>query len=144
MNIVEGNAPKDAPIQAFNDVLMIFKGFHFNAPEGTTVLFLNNNILRNINKTAGKIPGIRCFKSRISQPLTSTVGRNKVVKYRQALFKGGKNRVFKHLISLLHRAFWWLGHQRTHTPKLTNLYLRTTSSRIHNHIDRIKSYAFFC
>jgi hypothetical protein len=62
-------------------------------------LLHNYHILRYVNQPTGEVTGIRCFKGRIGQTFTGTVGRDKVFQYTQSVFKVGQDRVLNDLRS---------------------------------------------
>ncbi|CDD88286.1 unknown [Tannerella sp. CAG:51] len=96
-----------------------------------------------IDQTTGQVSSICCFQSRISKTFTSTVSGNKIFQYRQSLLKVCQNRVLDNLSAFCSR-FLRFCHQTTHTGKLTNLFFRTTSSRIQHHEYRVKSLIIIC
>src|SRR5690625_8001198 len=68
--------------------------------------------------------------------LTSTVGRDKVLKYAQTLTEVGDNRRFDD------RAIG-TGHQATHSRQLTNLRGGTPCARVRVHKDRVERVLYF-
>ena len=95
-----------------------------------------------VYKTTRQVTGIGCLQSRIGQTLTGTVGRNEVLQHAHAFLEVGKNRVFDNL-GAFGSGFLGLGHQTTHTGKLTDLSGRTTGSGIQHHIYGIETLISF-
>lgn len=63
--------------------------------------------------------------------------RNEVLEHRQSLLEVRQNRVLDDLTALGSRLLG-LGHQASHTRKLTNLLLRTAGSRVQHHVYRVE------
>ena len=99
---------------------------------------MDNDIVGYIDQTTGQITGVGCLQCRIGKTFTSTVRRDKVFQHGKSLFEVCQNRVLDDLTAFCSRLLGF-GHQTTHTRQLTNLILRTTSSRIQHHEYRIES-----
>ena len=98
----------------------------------TAVCFANDNFLGNVNKTACKVTGVSCFKSRIRKRFTRTTRTYEVLKHRKAFAEVTLNGKF--------HCFTGCGHHKTaHTGKLFHLGDRTTGTGITHHLDRIVS-----
>jgi len=94
--------------------------------------------VRNVYQTTSQITGIGSLQSGIGKTLTCTVGRDKVLKHAQTFLEVRKNRVLDNLCTFS-TCFLRLGHQTTHTRELTNLFLRTTGTRIQHHVHGIET-----
>jgi hypothetical protein len=70
--------------QTLNNFITLFQGRGFNATEGAAIHFADNNILRYVYQTTGKVTGVGRFKGRIRQTLTGTVRGDKELLYRQS------------------------------------------------------------
>ncbi|MPM05096.1 hypothetical protein SDC9_51380 [bioreactor metagenome] len=97
IDIVYRNTTQYSFIQGRNHFLVIFHFCRYQTTQGSAVIFGDNHILRHVNQTTGKVTGISRFQSRIRQTFTGTVGRDKVLQYRQTFFKVRQNRVFNNL-----------------------------------------------
>ena len=64
------------------DFLIVLQSRSRNTTQCTAILFVDNNILCNVNQTTSQVTGIRRLKGGIRKTLTGTVGRDKVLKYR--------------------------------------------------------------
>ena len=131
-NIMYWNTSEDTFIQSGNNFIVIFQSSTNQTAQCSTVFFINNHIMRYVYKTTSQVSGIGSLQSCIRQTFTSTVGRDKVLQYRQTFLKVWKNRVFNNL-STFSTGLLRLSHQTTHTWQLTNLFLRTTSTGIKHH-----------
>ena len=68
----------------------LVSGFYrrvFNTVDSTAVFFIDNNILRNINKTARQITGVCGLQRGIGKTLSGAVRRNKEFDNVQAFFE---------------------------------------------------------
>ena len=88
-----------------------------------------NDILGDVDQTAGHVTGVSGLQSGIGQTLTGTVGGNEVLKHAQTLTEVGGNGALDNLTG-------GLGHKTTHTGELLNLSLVTTSTGVHHHVER--------
>ena len=66
------------------------------------------------------------------------MGRDEVLQHRQTFLKVRKDRVLDDLTAF-GTGFLRLGHQTTHTGKLTDLLLRTTGTGIQHHVNRVEA-----
>ena len=74
----------------------------------------NNQILRHVDESTGQVTRVGGLERCISQPFSSTVRRNEVLHHRQTFTEVCRDRRFDD-------GAIRLGHQTTHTGKLTNL-----------------------
>ena len=121
---------------------MFLQSANLNTAEGTTVVRIDDDILRDIHQTTGEVTRIGCLKRRIGQPLTGTVGRDEVLQDRKSLFEVGEDRVFDNFAPSC-GGLLRLGHKTSHTGKLANLLLRTTGSGVEHHIYRVEPLSVF-
>ena len=110
---------------------------YLNTTESSTVISIDNHILRYIHQPTSEVSRIGCFKRCIGKSLTRSVGRDKVLQDRKTFLKVRKDRVLNDLAPTSGR-FLWLSHQTTHTGKLANLFLGTTRPRVKHHIYRVE------
>ena len=94
--------------------------------------------MADIDKTTGKVTCVSCLQSCISQTLTGTVSGDEVLQHGQSFLKVGEDGVFNNLTTFS-TSFLRLGHQTTHARELTNLFLRTTGTRVKHHIDAVEA-----
>ena len=133
---VEQHTANDALGQRGFDVAAVLEVGQFDAVHSAAVVFADYNVLHNVNEAAGKVTRVGCFKSRIGQTLTSTVGGGEVLQHREAFAERRRDRRFNDFTR-------GLGHQTAHAGQLTHLVLVTTSARIGHHKDRVEALVFF-
>ncbi len=97
--IVNGYTSQYSFIQRRNDFFVIFNRSNTNTSQRAAIFFGNSDVIGNINQTTGQVTGICRFQSRIRQTFTGTMGRDKILQYRQTFFKVSQNRVFNNLSS---------------------------------------------
>lgn len=99
--------------------------------EYVAVVFADDNVLGNVDETAGQVARVSRTKRRISQPFTSTVRRCEVVQYGQAFTEVCLDRQVDDTARRV-------SHQTTHTGNLTNLLFITTGTGVSHHEDRVE------
>ena len=125
-------------VQSSDNFIVVLQCCTNQTTQCTTVFFVDNHVMRNVNQTTSQVSGIGSLQRGIGKTLTSTVGRDKVFQHRKTFLKVRKNRVFNNLCTLS-TSFLRFSHQTTHTRQLTDLFLRTTGTRIQHHKYRVKS-----
>src|SRR5699024_2300353 len=73
-------------------VLALVGDAHGEPTGGSTVLFADDDILRDVHQAPGEVPGVRGTQRGVGQPLAGTVGREEVLQYRQPLTVVGLDR----------------------------------------------------
>ena len=96
----------------------------------TAVLFADDDILRDVNQTAGQVTGVRCTQSGICQALSGATGGNEVFQNVQAFTVVCTNRD-------LDRLTGGVCNQAAHARELTDLAHGTTSAGIRHHENRV-------
>ena len=135
---MNGNTPQDTFTQTSDHFIIVLQFRTNQTTQRTTIFFINDHIMRYVNQTTSQITSISSLQSCIGQTFTSTVSRDKILQHRQTFLKVRKNRVFNNLTTFC-TTFLRFCHQTTHAGQLTNLFFRTTGSRIHHHIDRVET-----
>src|SRR5690606_29356608 len=130
-DVGRGHTAQNQIAQGLDNLTTIQAGFHGVAALGTAIVFGNDQILRHVDQTTSQVTGVSRLQGRISQTLTSTVSRNKVLQYVQTFTEVRGNRRFNN-------GAIRLGHQTTHTGQLTNLCSRTTSTGVRHHVDGVE------
>ena len=125
-DIMNRHTAKDAVVEAADDFVAILQSGAYETTKGAAVLFVDDDIMADINKTTGQITCVGRLQSGIGQTLTGTVGRDKVLEHAHAFLKVRKDGVLDG-IGLCTRLLR-LSHQATHTRELTNLTCTTTST----------------
>ena len=136
--IVQSHATQDALIERLNHVLILLDCGCNQTTQRTAILLIDDHVLSNIYQSTSQVTCVCGLQRRIRQTLTSTVGRNEVLQHRQTLLKVRQNRVLDDLTAF-GTTLLGLSHQTTHTAQLTNLLLRTTSTRIQHHINGVET-----
>src|SRR5690606_16986147 len=104
---------------------------HVQALLGAAVDLGHNQILRNVHQTTGQVPGVRSLQRGIRQTLTSAVSGDEVLEYVQAFTEvRGNWRLDDGAVRL--------GHQATHTGKLTNLGCGTPRTGVGHHVHGVE------
>ena len=94
------------------------------------VLLADDDLLRDIDQTAGQITGVRSTQSGIGQTLTGASRGDEVFQNIQAFTVVGADRHFQRLAGRV-------GQQAAHTGQLLDLVHRTTGTGIGHHIDGV-------
>ena len=97
---------------------------------GSAVGFANDDILRDVDQTAGQITRVGGTKSGVGQTLSRSSGGVEVIKDGQALAVVGLDRQ-------LDRASGGVGDQAAHAGELTDLVHRATGAGIGHHKDGV-------
>ena len=132
-NRISRHAAQNTVSQTFGHFTAFNQGFHQNALMGSAVVFCNNQVLSHVNQTTCQITGVSRLQSRISQTLTSTVGRHEVLQNVQTFTEVRGNRS-------LNNGAVRLSHQTTHTGQLTDLSCRTTGTGVRHHVDGVEGF----
>ena len=144
-HIVYRDTTEDALIEGsyyFVVVVFLRELSSHETTERTTVFFGDDDILRDVYETTREVTSVSRLQSRIGKTLTSTVGRDEVLKHGETLLEVRENWVLNDL-STLATALLRLSHQTTDTGELTDLLLRTTSTRVHHHEDGVEALVVF-
>ena len=138
--IIDRGPTQDSFIQGFDHFVVLLQSRRNQPTLRMAIFFGNNHILRHIHQPTGQVPGIGSLQSGIGKTLTGTVGRDEVLQYRQTFLEVRENRVFDDFAPAC-PGLLRLCHKATHTAKLTNLFLGTTSPGIQHHENRIEALA---
>ncbi len=111
---------EDAFAERCHNFVVVLDFTAYEATERAAVLLVDDDVVGNVNQTAGEVTGVGGFKGGIGKTLTGTVGRDEVLEYRQTLLKVRQNRVFNNLCAFS-TGFLRFCHKATHAGKLTNL-----------------------
>ena len=117
--------------QGLNHVAAFNQRSHDQAFFGAAIDLGNHQILCHIDQATGQVTRVSRLQRGISQTLTSTVSRDEVLQNIQTFAEVRSNR------GLDDRAIG-LGHQASHTGKLTNLGSRASSAGVSHHVDGVK------
>ena len=80
-NVLHRKTPNKTVFQRLDNIFSVCDRGNPHTLLSSAVAFSYNNILRNINKTAGKISGVCSLKSGIGKRFTRTARRNEILKY---------------------------------------------------------------
>ena len=101
----------------------LLRDLDLDALAGATILFTNDDVLRDVNQTTSQVARLCGTKCRISKTLTSTVRCDEVLENGQAFAVVRLNRTLNELLLRV-------GHQTTHTRDLLDLRPVTTRARV--------------
>ena len=91
----------------------------------------HDQVLRDVDQTAGQVAGVRRLQRRVREALARAVGGDEVLQHVQALAEVRRDR------RLDDRAVG-LGHQAAHAGELADLRRRTARTGVGHHVDRIE------
>ena len=131
--IANGNcreAAVDAGAEGLDDLSLVDDLAHPYALGGAAVGLTDDDILADIDHTAGKVTGVCGTKCGIGKTLSCTSGGDEVL-------QNGKAFTEVCLDWYLDGLTGGVSHKATHTGKLTDLVHRTTSAGVRHHVDRI-------
>ena len=134
-NVFLNCAAEDSVADGNDNVAAVDNRTNNDAALGAAVGLGNDDILRNVDQTTGKVTGVRGFQSRIGQTFTGTVGGIKVFQHRQTFFKVRDNRLFDNLA----RRF---GHQAAHASQLAHLRGGTAGAGVSHHVNGVDVTVF--
>jgi len=138
-NIFGRDAPDDAVLHRLDHLFTLLDVGHAQSEDGAAVGLGDDDILGDIDQTAGEIAGVGGLQGGIGQTLAGAVGGDKVLEHRQAFAEVGGDRV---LDDFAHRAghlFLRFGHQAAHAGELADLLFGTARARIGHHEDGIEA-----
>ena len=121
------------------DFVVVFQGLYNQSSQCTAILFGDDHVLCHIHETASQVTRIRSFQCSICKTLTGTVCRDEVLQYVKTFFEVRQDWVFDDLTNRTLKVFLRLSHQSSHTTQLTDLLSRTSSARVHHHVDGVES-----
>ena len=119
-DIVDRGTSENPLTEGLDDLILVLDSGGDKAPEGAAVLFRDDDVVRDIDKTAGEVTCVSGLKSGISQTLTCTVGGDEVLEHRHSLLKVGDDRVLNNLSSS-GTGLLRLCHKASHTAELLDL-----------------------
>ena len=112
MNDAFNRIVTDNPVCQMNDnFITVFNRRIINTVDSSAVFVIYNNVLSNINKTAGHITCVSSLQSSIRKTLARTVRRNKVFDNRKTFLEVRTDRKFDDFSARL-------SHQSAHSRKL--------------------------
>ena len=140
MDIMHGNTTEDTEGQGRDGMTVsILDSARRQTTEGTTVLLIDDDIMRYIDETTGEVTGIGGLQSGIRQTLTGTVGRDEVLEHGHTLFEVREDRVLDFRTCIGSTCLQRLGHNTTDTGELLDLLLVTTGTGVHHHVNGVES-----
>ena len=116
--------------QRQHNLAIIHRSFGGDGFFGPAIIHTHNTILRHIHQTTGQITRVSSLQRRIRQTFARPVGRVKVFKNRQTLFKVRDDRCLDDIAVRF-------GHQAAHSAQLLHLGHRATRARVRHHIDAV-------
>ena len=141
-DVVHGNATEDALGEGADDFVAVLECGADEATEGAAVFFVDDDIVRNVDETAGEVSGVGGLQGRIGETLTGTVGGDEVLEHGHTFLKVGEDGVLNGGAGV-GTGFLGLGHETTHTGELGDLVGATTGSGVEHHEDRVETLVGF-
>ena len=136
-DVMDRHATKDAVVEAADDFIAVLQGRANESAQGAAVLFVDDNVVADVNQTTGQVTGVGRLQCSIGQTLTGTVGRDEVLQHAHALLKVGEDGVLDGV--RLGTGLLGLCHQTAHTGKLTDLSCTTTGTGVEHHVHGIEA-----
>ena len=127
-NILCGDAPEHPVAQGLDDIASGDERRYPDSVGSSAVILGDDDILRNIDETAGKVAGVRGLERGIGKSLSRAVGGDEVLQYVQSLAEVRLDRG-------LDDGAVRLRHKSAHSGKLSDLGLRTAGARVSHHED---------
>ena len=137
-DVVHGDASEDALVKRGDDVFVVLQLGADETAQGAAVFFIDDDVVRDVDESAGEVSGVGRLEGGVSQTFSCTVGGNEVLQHGKSLFEVREDWVFDDL-SAITAAFLRFGHQTTHAGELTDLFFRSTGAGVHHHIYGIEA-----
>ena len=100
--------------------------------DGSAVLFVDDDILRDIDESSGQVTCLSGLESRIGQSLSGTVGGDEELDDRETFLEVALDRELDDVAVRL-------GHETTHTAELSDLGLGTSGSGVRHQEQRVEA-----
>src|SRR5690606_22692724 len=130
-DIHRGHTTKNPVTQRFDHFTAFNQRLQGVTLGGAAVVLGDDEVLRNVDQTAGQVTRVGSLKSRIGQTFTRTVSRDEVLQYVQPFTEVRCNRRFDN-------GAIRLGHQTAHTGQLANLGCGTPRPGVGHHVDGVE------
>ena len=141
-DVVNRHATEDTFCERRNDFFTILQRSANKSAECTAVFFVDDDIVRNVDKTASEVTCVGRLQSGIRKTLTRTVGGDEVLQHGHTFLKVRKDGVFNSGTGVSTSLLRFC-HQTTHTGKLGNLIGTTTRTRVEHHEHSIETLVGF-
>src|SRR5262249_26847762 len=116
----------DHDLVAFGDRL------HVDSADGFAIRIADDNVLRDVDQTAGEVSRVGCLEGCVYKTLTGAVTGDDVLSHVQAFAEIGFNRQVDDLTLRV-------SHQAPHSHQLTNLRDITSGARERHHVHRVQA-----
>ena len=137
-DVVDADAAEDALAEGSDDFIVLLYGGADEAAEGSAVFLVDDDVVSDVDETAGEVTGVGGLQGGIGETLTGTVGGDEVLEHGEAFLEVRENRVLDNLSAFCARLLG-LGHKATHAGELTNLVLGTTGTGVKHHVDGVEA-----
>ncbi len=117
--------------ERLDDFTRLHQRRHFQAAQGATIFFHNNDVLRHIHQTAGEVTRVCRLERGVRQTFARTMRGDEVLDHRQSFTKVRGDGSFNDFARRLR-------HQAAHSGKLTQLLRTATRTGIGHDENRIK------
>ena len=130
LELLERDAADDAVAQRLDGLAGFDDRRDVDAFDRAAVVVRDDDILRNVDETAGEVARVRGLECGIGQALACAVGGDEVLQHGEAFTEVRRDGGFDDFAG-------GLGHQAAHTGELTDLLLRTTCAGVGHDVDRV-------
>ena len=129
-NVADNESAGESVCQRLDNLVAVLDVGYPDTFGRAAVLFSDDNVLRNVNKSSGKVTGVSRLKSGIGKGFTGTTRTHEVFQYGKTFTEAGLDRDF-------HRTTVGREHKTTHTCELSHLSHRTTGTGVTHHVDGV-------
>ena len=141
-DVVDGDATEDALGEGADDLVAVFEGGADESAEGAAVFFVDDDVVGDVDKTAGEVSGVGGLQGGVGQTLTGTVGGDEVLEHGHAFLKVGEDGVLDGGAGV-GTGLLGFGHETTHAGELCDLVGTTTGSGVEHHEDGVETLVGF-
>ena len=120
----------DAVAQRLDDFAGFDDGHDEDAVGGAAVGLGDDDVLRDVDETAGEVAGVGRLERGVGETLTRAVGRDEVLEHGETFAEVGLDGRFDDFAG-------GLGHEAAHAGELTNLLFGTTGAGVGHDVDRV-------
>ena len=130
LELLERDAADDAVAQGLDGLAGFDDGGDVDSFDRAAVVVRDDDILRNVDETAGEVTGVSGLERGICEPLAGAVRGDEVLQHGEAFAEVRGDRGFDDFAR-------GLGHETTHTAELTDLLFGSAGSGIGHDVDRV-------
>ena len=136
LDLLQRDPADNAVSQRLDDLAAFHDRAHVDAVHRPAIRMADDDVLRDVDQTAGQVAGVGGLQRRIGQPFAGPVGGDEVLQHGEALAEIGRDRSFDNLSG-------GFRHQSAHAAELPNLLLGAAGAGIGHDVNRIEDLSFF-